>query len=187
MKINKDSITLTHPSMKAFASYVEALEEGYVRGIQAPKTAQEIQEIKRNPEKHLHELNDNTPGEYETPSGEKFQKVPYEALWLTADDIFIGEVSFRHKLNEMLENFGGHIGYGIRPSLSGQGFATLALKLTKDRAAQIGIEKLLLTCSPNNPASERVITKNGGQFIGVSTKTYGYNEATRRYWVYTRN
>ena len=101
------------------------------------------------------------------------------------DDTFIGAVSFRHELNEMLQNFGGHVGYGVRPSLAGKGLATLALRLTRERAKRMGIKELLLTCSPDNPASRRVIEKNGGKFIDISDKTYGFKEICHRYSVPT--
>ena len=101
-------------------------------------------------------------------------------------DTFIGSVSFRHELNEVLENFGGHIGYGIRPSFVGKGYATQALYLTRKKAFSMGIDRLLLTCSPENPASEKVIVKNGGEFIDISYKTYGYKMLTKRFWVPTQ-
>ncbi len=183
--IEKDKVVLELPSMKVFASYIEALEEGFYRGNEPIKNKDEIHQIKQNSKDYLSSLNSPAIGSYTTPSGEKFQKVPYETLWLSAEDMFIGEVSFRHELNEMLENFGGHIGYGILPSLAGQGLATLALKLTVERAKNMGIKELLLTCSPDNPASRRVIEKNGGKFIDVSNKTYGFKEICHRYCVPT--
>jgi len=143
--------------MVAFDSYLEALAEGFYRGNCPIKTPDEIAEIKGNPQAHFDVLNDNTTREMETPSGETFMTVPHESLWLTAEDVFIGEVSFRHELNELLADFGGHVGYGIRPSMAGQGYATLGMELVKKRARSMGIDKMLVTCSPDNPASQRVI------------------------------
>jgi predicted acetyltransferase len=182
---NEQNIILDLPSMTVFDSYIKALKEGFYRGNEAVKTENEIHEIQRNFENYLFSLNEQGSGFYTTPSGESFQKVPYETLWLTHDDTFIGEVSFRHELNEMLKNFGGHVGYGIRPSLSGQGLATIALKLTMERAKNMGISELLLTCTAENSASRRVIEKNGGVFIDVSNKSYGYKEICQRFKVPT--
>ena len=182
---NQENIILELPSMKVFNSYIEALEEGFYRGNEAVKKSSEIADIKRDAKNYLSSLNTPPDGFYTVPSGEKFQKVPYETLWLIHDDTFIGEVSFRHELNEMLQNFGGHVGYGVRPSLAGQGFATLALRMTVERANNMGIKELLLTCSPDNPASRRVIEKNGGEFIDVSDKTYGFKDVCHRYYVPT--
>ena len=184
-QIDKKNVILELPSMKAFDSYIEALEEGFYRGIQEVKTPEEIQTIKANPELHFKELNDQTPGEIETPSGEKFQKVPYENLWLVHEKIFIGEVSFRHRLSKFLEDFGGHIGYGIRPSYEGQGYATLAMELVKKRAKTIGIDTLMVSCSPDNPASQRVIEIAGGVFQDISPNTHGYNQVCQRFLIET--
>lgn len=184
-EINKQKITLDLPSMKAFDSYIEALEEGFFRGMQSVKNKEEIEEIKENPQKHFQELNDQKPGQVETPSGEKFEKVPYENLWLTHQNIFIGEVSFRHKLSKLLEDFGGHIGYGIRPSLEGKGYATLAMELVKKRAKKLGIDKLMVSCSPDNPASQKVIEKAGGVFQDISPDTHGYDTVCQRFWIET--
>ncbi len=184
-EIKKNDVALELPSMKVFESYVNALKEGYYRGIQPKMSEEEIQQIVQNPEKHLGSLNDQTPGTYSAPSGEIFQKVPYENLWITTGTIFIGEISFRHKLNQLLEDFGGHIGYGVRPSLAGQRLATLGCELLKKRAASMGIKELLITCSPDNPASKRVIEKCGGKFIDISSNTHGFDEVCYRYSVPT--
>ena len=160
MKIDRNTVTLELPDMKLFPSYIEALREGFYRGIMAVKSEEEIQEIEKDPASHIQELNAPSTGTVTTPDGTEFDKVPDETLWLVCDDVFIGEVSFRHKLNEPLENFGGHVGYGIRPSLEGQGFGTLALKLTKERAAKMGMDKLLVTCDPDHAASEKIILRH---------------------------
>lgn len=185
MKINKENIVLNLPSMDVFASYLEALEEGFYRGMGPVKTKDEIEEIIGNASTYLESLNAKSLGKFKAPSGEEFDRVPYETLWVMEGEKFIGEVSFRHELNKFLEDFGGHVGYGIRPSLSGQGYATLALKLTLQRAKIMGMEKLMVSCSPDNPASERVIVKNGGEFIDVSKNTHGYDMICYRYWVPT--
>lgn len=40
----------------------------------------------------------------------------------------VGEISFRHKLTPFLLKVGGHIGYKIKPSERGKGYAKEALK-----------------------------------------------------------
>ena len=48
------------------------------------------------------------------------------------------------------------------------------------RARQLGMARVLVTCDENNPASEKVILKNGGVFDGV----YEHDGVkTRRYWI----
>ena len=46
----------------------------------------------------------------------KPNRVPQTTYWLVDKDEFIGEICIRHKLNESLEKYGGHIGYGVRYS-----------------------------------------------------------------------
>lgn len=183
--VEKDDVTLVYPSAAVYESYIAALREGFRRGIGETKTEDEIEEIIADFDAHIAPMNAPPEGTIKTPDGQEFEKVPYETLWLVADDIFIGEISFRHELSDFLEQFGGHVGYGIRPALEGQGLGTLALKLTIDRARELGIEKLLLTCSPDNLASEKVITKNGGEYIDTVEKPFGFDD-TKRFWVPTQ-
>lgn len=169
--------------MDIIPSYIEALQEGHRIGVQPALSVEEIEKIRKNPEQHLKSLNEKKTGVFTAPDGSVFPYVPYEHLWLVQGSFFLGSVSFRHELNEYMMEFAGHIGYGIRPSVQGQGIGTLALKLVCQRAANMGMERLLVTCSPDNVASEKIILKNGGEFWDISHKTYGYKEITKRYWV----
>ncbi|MCC6598635.1 MAG: GNAT family N-acetyltransferase [Alphaproteobacteria bacterium] len=184
MNIDLGSIILDFPNMDVVPSYIEALREGYKTGIQPAMSAEEIKEIEENSKTHVENLNEKKTGVFTAPDGSVFPYVPYEHLWLTQNDFFIGSVSFRHELNEFFTGFAGHIGYGIRPSFQGKGAGTLALKLLRRRAAERGIERLLVTCSPDNPASEKVILNNGGELWDISSRTYGF-EQVKRYWVPT--
>ena len=40
-----------------------------------------------------------------------------------SDSRIVGMIQLRHKLNEYLNNFGGHIGYSVRPSERRKGYA----------------------------------------------------------------
>ena len=171
--------------MAVSESYIEALREGFRRGNADTKTEAEIEEIERDFPAYIESLNAPPEGTIKVPTGEEFPKVPYETLWLMAGDIFIGEISFRHELNDLLRDFGGHVGYGIRPSLEGRGYGTLGLKLTRQRAAQMGMDKLLVTCAPDNPASEKIILKNGGIYENTLENPFGHGP-TKRFWVPTQ-
>jgi predicted acetyltransferase len=179
--IQERGITLDLPSMDIFPSYIEALHEDFQRGIQEIKTKEQIAKIEADPEAHLHEINDQS-GMVELANGEFVKKVPYENLWLAEGKTFIGEVSFRHELNENLKVHGGHVGYGIRPSMRNKGYGTLALKLTKERASRMGMGRLLLTCSPDNPASEKIIVNNGGIYLDTQPNPFGFGP-TKRFWI----
>jgi predicted acetyltransferase len=57
----------------------------------------------------------------------------------------------------------GHIGYNTRPSQRNKGYATCQLALVLNEARQFGLSRVMLTIDGDNPASVRVIEKNGGK------------------------
>jgi predicted acetyltransferase len=71
-------------------------------------------------------------------------------------------------LNDSLRDFGGHIGYDIRPSARGRGHATDLLAEALRVANGFGIDPALLTCAPGNVASRKVIERNGGKLRDTS-------------------
>ena len=76
-------------------------------------------------------------------------------------DYFIGEVSIRHRINSSLERYGGHIGYGVRYGEWNKGYGTLMLKYALEKAFELGLDKILITCNDDNTGSYRVMEKNG--------------------------
>ncbi len=92
--------------------------------------------------------------------------VPHSTFWLVLDDNeVVGVSNLRHRLTEKLEVEGGHIGYGIRPSRRGRGFATVILRETLRRARALGILDALVTCAKTNLASVNTIVRNGGRLV----------------------
>ncbi|MED4162879.1 GNAT family N-acetyltransferase, partial [Halalkalibacterium halodurans] len=75
----------------------------------------------------------------------------------------------------------GHIGYGIRPSERGKGYATLMLKLGLEKAAALGLEKVLITCDKENLPSARTIQRNVGVLDSEVVDERGI--AIQRYWI----
>lgn len=110
-------------------------------------------------------------------------KVPATFLVAEVDGQIVGRVSIRHRLNEYLQQRGGHIGYGIRPEFRGRGFATEIMQGALVIASALGIEKALVTCDDSNIASSRVIEKCGGVLENIVELDNG--EKVRRYWVAT--
>ena len=88
----------------------------------------------------------------------------------------LGFLNLRLRLNEGLLNYAGHIGYSIRPSERGKGYAKEALRQGLQIAKEKNIHRALVTCSTENPASRAVILANGGQFEDVQN-------GTERYWI----
>ncbi|MFT4286753.1 GNAT family N-acetyltransferase [Nocardioides sp.] len=100
-----------------------------------------------------------------------------DCYWVAEQAAVIGFLMVRHSLdNEFLRTQGGHIGYSIRPSYRRQGHASRALGLALDRARELGLDRVLLTCLLDNLASARTIESQGGVFESV------YDDK-RRYWI----
>ena len=108
--------------------------------------------------------------------------MPATTYWLVRPDgTILGQAGLRHRLTPALEDFGGHIGYAIRPSARGKGYGTKMLAMALDEARDMGLPRVLITCDPANIASVRVIQKNGGV---VASKSVAYTgRMTSRYWI----
>ncbi len=108
--------------------------------------------------------------------------VAESTFWCVADGRVLGRIALRHELNEQLEKFGGHIGYEVRPSARRQGLATemLAQLLKTPKAKSIG--RLLLTCAPDNLASNKTIQKNGG-VLSKTEFVEKWQRLTNYYWI----
>ena len=91
-------------------------------------------------------------------------------------DHALGFLSLRLRLNEGLLNHAGHIGYSIRPSERGKGYAKESLQQGLQIAKEKNIKRALVTCSTENPTSRAVILANGGQLEDV-------RNGTERYWI----
>ena len=92
----------------------------------------------------------------------------------------IGFLNLRLRLSNFLLEEVGHIGYSIRPSERGKGYAKEALRQGLQVAKEKNIKKALVTCSVNNPASRAVILANGGFIEDV-------RNGVERYWIEVAN
>lgn len=82
------------------------------------------------------------------------------------DERIIGSINFRWNLTRSLdENFGGNIGYGIRPTERRKGYATEALRLGLQLCKEKGMKTVRIGCYTNNTGSRKTILNNGGKLI----------------------
>lgn len=91
--------------------------------------------------------------------------VPSTLFAFYVDKKLVGFLDLRHNIDTtFLEEYGGHIGYGIRPSERNKGYASLMLSYGLIEAFKLGLNKVLITCKENNIASKKVILSNDGYF-----------------------
>ena len=108
--------------------------------------------------------------------------VRMDSYFIETEGRILGEIFIRHRLSAALEQYGGHIGYKVRPSWRNRGVATAALRLALQKLAAIGVPRALVTCNAANLASARVIEKCGAVRIEDSHQE---GRVTQRYWLAT--
>ncbi len=100
-------------------------------------------------------------------------QVPCTTYFLWSDDTIVGEFRLRHHLTEALEQGAGHVGYFIKKEFRDKGFATEGLRLLLEKARKIVPEDVIyLRTDKTNPASLRVMKKNGGWIISADEKKF---------------
>ena len=98
-----------------------------------------------------------------------------------SDGVIVGMIDIRHTLNQFLREYGGHIGYGVRPTERNKGYATEMLRLAIEYCKEIDIEKVMLACYKKNEASGKTIEKCGG----ILEKEFVYSDGkiVQVYWI----
>ncbi len=89
--------------------------------------------------------------------------VPATSYFLWDGENIGGKFDLRHYLCESRITGAGHIGYHIAPEYRGKGYASAGLALLlKEAAKTVPEDEIYLRVRRNNPASLRVMLKNGG-------------------------
>lgn len=100
-----------------------------------------------------------------------------------SDGKLVGMIDVRHALNEHLRQFGGNIGYSIRPSERRKGYAREQLRLALTFCKEtLGLNRVLITCKTTNEGSRRTILSAGGVYENtVHEPDRGVD--LQRYWI----
>ncbi len=99
------------------------------------------------------------------------------------DNKIIGTINIRWNLTEKMKQFGGNIGYGIRPLERKKGYNKINLYLGLMEAKKIGLDEVMLDCDVKNLGSSKTMEALGGKlerteidpYDGILTSVYLIN------------
>ncbi len=169
-------LELVRPTTRFKKSYLQAIREFQREGRY---TYHNVDELQSNFRAHIDDERQRIH-----PENIVVYRVPETIFWLVDDGEYIGRLELRHKLNDHLLEVGGHIGYSIRPSRRQMGYGTKILELGLQKAHDAGLDRVLLTCDPDNIASRKIIEKNGGQFENrIDVVRDGMEYHKLRFWI----
>ncbi len=163
---------LVQPSSQYCDSYLEALREFQAEGTSLNSI---IDSLRDNFATYVQELLDEADATKVKPG-----KVPAIYYWLIDEGEYIGQVSIRHPLNESLRQWGGHIGYRIRPTRRRCGYGRQILRLALAEAQRMGLTRVMITCYSDNIGSKKII-EGGGGVLDSEVKVDG--KIGLRYWI----
>ena len=98
------------------------------------------------------------------------------------DNKIVGTINVRWNLNEEMLKFGGHIGYGVRPTERRKGYNKINLYLGLIEAKKVGLDKVMIDCSKTNLGSDKTIQALGGILERCDKDPYD-GELTNVYWI----
>lgn len=109
---------------------------------------------------------------------------PAHTFWLTdGEGQVLGTTRIRTcSDHEFVRTYAGNIGYDISPLHRQKGYGKKVLKLALEKAKQLGLDKVLITCNYDNTGSIKIIEGNGGVFESEQF-CESKNTLLRRYWI----
>lgn len=110
--------------------------------------------------------------------------VPSEqfALLRVRDHKIVGMTQFRHEFNDFLREFGGNIGYSVRPDERRKGYAKRMLTECLKVCRAFGLDRVLITCLVGNEGSRKTILACGGVY-DKTVYCERDNVNLERYWI----
>ena len=104
---------------------------------------------------------------YRVDEKTSFDGVPtvYYDIILNSDNKKVGSIDLRLTVEGFMYYY-GHVGYNIIKQYRGNNYAYYACKvLFKIAHDEFNMDELIITCSPENIASYKILTKLGGQIV----------------------
>ncbi len=107
--------------------------------------------------------------------------VPATLFFFMEHETFLWALHIRHHIDHPnLRETGGHIGYGLRPSVRGKWLAKEMLTLGLEETQKLDLDRVLLTADEDNPASWKTIESCWGIFERTTEKDW---RTLKRYWI----
>jgi predicted acetyltransferase len=162
--------SLIWPHAAYLPGYLAALERGWTpSNMNGAVVAREEQErIRADAAGFVASLVDRNPAgrTVALPDGSRVARLPGYRKWIW-DGEFCGSIGLRwqHGTSALPDYCLGHIGYGVVPWKRRRGYATQALRQILQDARAEGLALVEITTQPDNLASQRVITANGGVLV----------------------
>ncbi|KKC99163.1 GNAT family N-acetyltransferase [Photobacterium halotolerans] len=118
--------------------------------------------VEQDPEAYLLGLVAHSMETTELPNG----YLPSTTYYCVSNSEILGAIRVRKGTNTKVENVIVHVGYETRPSARGKGVASFLLTWVRDHVV---VDSVIVTCSIENPASQKVIENCGGDYLGNYT------------------
>jgi len=102
--------------------------------------------------------------------------LPTSTFEIKDGDIGVGILQLRHRPSKSAgfpEGFESHIYYEILEEYRNRGYGKQALFLGLQKAKEIGLTEVILTCLENNVASKKIIESNSGIIVDNKTNEGG--------------
>jgi predicted acetyltransferase len=159
------------PALAELPAYADALRRGFWSdNLRREESARdELAKIAADPAAFVASLNDPEAkaGPITLPDGSTVPRLPGYRRWMWDDGELCGNVNFRWQrgTSALPPHVLGHIGYAVVPWKQRRGYATRALALMLPACRREGLAYVELTTDPDNLASQKVITSNGGVLV----------------------
>jgi tagatose 1,6-diphosphate aldolase len=82
-------------------------------------------------------------------------------------DVEIGHINLRLGNSEKVVNYIGHVGYGINEEHRGKKYSAKACNIIKNVIKDNSLNKVIITCNPDNFASRSICESIGAKLIEI--------------------
>lgn len=118
----------------------------------------------------------------EQPEGSRYVISTQFVYVRKSDRRIVSMIQIRHKMNDYLRDYAGHIGYSVRPDERRKGYASAMLRDALPFCRQLGLSRVMISCLTQNEASRRTILANGGVYEKTVHEPKE-NVDLERYWI----